>query len=96
MLSVTPTEVRVRPGWLDGRPRSIVLGDETVPIVSVDAVRREVAAYPVERGPRTVFEVSTSEARLRLVFEHHRRRWLLEALETEALAEPVEALERAA
>jgi hypothetical protein len=83
MVRVTPTEVRVRCGWFDGRPRSIQLADEQVPVVRIDQVRDESAAYPVERGPRTVFEVRTPDARLRLSFEHRRRRWLLEGLETD-------------
>jgi hypothetical protein len=81
MVRVTPTEVRVRCGWLDGRPRSIQLADEQLPVMSIEHVRDESAAYPVERGPRTIFEVRTPDARLRLIFEHRRRRWMLEALD---------------
>lgn len=83
LIQVTPTEVHVRCGWLDGRPRSIVLHGGEVLIVSIEQIRDESAAYPVERGPRTIFDVRTSDARLRLVYQHRRRRWLLEALETE-------------
>lgn len=81
MVRVTPTEVRVRCGWFDGRPRSIMLADEEVPVLRIENVRDESAAYPVQRGPRTVFEVRTPDARLRLAFEHRRRRWLLEGTE---------------
>lgn len=81
MVRVTPTEVRVRCGWLDGRPLSIEIAEEELPIVAIDHVRDESAAFPVERGPRTIFEVRTPDARLRLSFEHRRRRWMLEALE---------------
>lgn len=81
MITVTPTQVRVHCGWLDGRPRSIELGTEQIPVVSIDQVRDESAAYPVERGPRTIFDVRTADARLRLCFEHRRRRWILEALD---------------
>lgn len=83
MITVTPTQVRVRCGWLDGRPRTIDLGAERIPVVSIDQVRDESAAYPVDRGPRTIFDVRTADARLRLCFEHRRRRWLLEALDAE-------------
>ena len=89
MVRVTPTEVRVHCGWLDGRPRSIQLADEILPVTHIDHVRDESAAYRVDRGPRTIFEVRTADARLRLTFEHRRRRWLLEALDrpvSEALA----------
>ena len=83
MVAVTPTAVQVRCGWLDGRPRTIEIGAEHVPVVAIDQVRDESAAYPVERGPRTIFDVRTADARLRLVFEHRRRRWLLEALDSD-------------
>ncbi len=92
MVRVTPTEVRVHCGWLDGRPRSIELADEVVPVTNIERVRDESAAYRVERGPRTIFDVRTRDARLRLTFEHRRRRWLLEALDRPA----PEALARAA
>lgn len=81
IVKVTPTEVRVRVGWLDGRPRSIRVMDEDVPVVHIDQVRDELAAHPIEVGPRRIFEVRTPEAKLRLAFEHRRRRWLLEGLE---------------
>jgi hypothetical protein len=81
MVRVTPTEVHVRCGWIDGRPRSIRLADEELPVVRIEQVRDESAAYPVLQGPRTVFEVSTEDARLRLAFEHRRRRWVLEGLD---------------
>ena len=83
MIAVTPTPVRVRCGWFDGRPRTIEVGDEQVPVVAIDQVREESAAYPADRGPRTIFNVRTADARLRLCFEHRRRRWLLEALDAE-------------
>ena len=81
MVRVTPTQVRVHCGWFDGRPRSIELADEQLPVLGIDQVRDESAAYPVLQGPRTIFDVRTPDARLRLVFEHRRRRWLLEGLD---------------
>lgn len=81
IVKVTPTEVSVRCGWLDGRPRSIRVADEDVPVVHIDQVRDELAAYPVARGPRRIFDVRTPDARLQLAFDHRRRRWLLEGLE---------------
>jgi hypothetical protein len=83
MVRVTPTQVQVRCGWFDGRPRSIRVADEDVPVVRIEQVRDESAAYPAAQGPRTIFDVRTPDARLRLSFEHRRRRWLLEALETD-------------
>lgn len=81
IVKVTPTEVQVRVGWLDGRPRSIRVADQDVPVIHIDQVRDELAAYPVELGPRRIFEVRTPEAKLRLAFQQRRRRWLLEGLE---------------
>jgi len=81
MVNKTPTEVRVRCGWTDGRPRSVLVDDEQVPVISIDHVRDELAAYPADRGPRRIFDVSTPGARMRLTFERRRRRWLVEGLE---------------
>ncbi|MDQ3938427.1 MAG: hypothetical protein M3253_07075 [Chloroflexota bacterium] len=81
MVPMTPIEVRVRCGWFDGRPRSIQLDHQEVPVLRIEQVRHERAAYVAARGPRTVFDVRTPGARLRLSFEHRRRRWLLEALD---------------
>jgi hypothetical protein len=94
MMQVTRTQVQVRCGWIDGRPRSIRVADEELPVVRIDQVREESAAYPVALGPRTIFEVSTADARLRLAFEHRRRRWMLEGLDRDQAASPV--LSRAA
>lgn len=87
IIEVTPTRISVRCGWFDGRPRSIRLADEDVPVMGIEGVRDESAAYRVDRGPRTIFDVRTPDARLRLAFEHRRRRWLLEGMES---AEPAE------
>lgn len=81
IINVTPTPVQVRCGWFDGRPRSIRVADEDVPVIDIDQVRDELAAYPVDRGPRRIFDVRTADARLRLTFEQRRRRWLVEGLE---------------
>lgn len=81
MIKQAPTEVRVRCGWTDGRPHTVLVDDEQVPVISIDQVRDELAAYPADRGPRRIFDVSTPGARLRLTFERRRRRWLAEGLE---------------
>lgn len=81
IVRVTPTQVDVGTGLFDGRPRSIRVAQERVPVIEIANVRDELAAYPVERGPRRIFEVRTPDARLRLSFEKRRRRWLLEGLE---------------
>ena len=81
IVRVTPTQVDVSTGLFDGRPRSIRVAHERVPVIEIAHVRDELAAYPVERGPRRIYEVRTPDARLRLAFEKRRRRWLLEGLD---------------
>src|SRR5215210_8093315 len=81
IVRVTPTQVDVSTGLFDGRPRSIRVARERVPVIEIANVRDELAAYPVERGPRRIFEVRTPDARLRLAFEKRRRRWLIEGLD---------------
>lgn len=84
IVRITPTPIDVACDWFDGRPRSVRVADVVLPIVSVDRIREESAAYPLESGPRTLFEVSTSETRMMLTFRHRDRRWLVEGLEPEA------------
>jgi hypothetical protein len=81
IVRVTPTQVDVACGMFDGRPRSIRTAHERVPVIEISQVRDELAAYPVERGPRRIFDVRTPDARLRLAFEKRRRRWLLEGVD---------------
>jgi hypothetical protein len=75
MIRITPLEVHVRTDWFDGRPRSIRIDRASVPVVAVEAVRRESAAHP--RTGREPFRVRTPEARYALSYEHLRRRWLV-------------------
>jgi hypothetical protein len=81
IVRVTPTEVEVSCGLFDGRPRTIRMANERVPVIEIAQVRDELAAYPIERGPRRIFDVRTPDARLRLSFGKHTRRWLLEGLD---------------
>ena len=81
IVRVTPTQVDVNCGMFDGRPRSIRMAHEVVPVLEIAQVRDELAAYPVARGPRRIFDVRTPDTRLRLSYEKRRRRWLLEGLE---------------
>ena len=81
IVRMEPQQVKVQVGWLDGRPRSIVLADRRVPVVSIAQVRDELAAYPIERGPRRIYDVQTPGAKLRVSFERRRKRWMLETLE---------------
>ena len=81
IVRVTPTQVEVSCGLFDGRPRSIRLANERVPVIKIDQIRDEISAYPAGRGPRRIFDVRTPDAHLRLAYERRRRRWLLEGLE---------------
>ena len=81
IVRVTPTQVDVSCGIFDGRPRSIRIANERVPVIDIANVRDELAAYPAASGPRRIFEVRTPDARLRLSYERRGRRWLLEGLE---------------
>jgi hypothetical protein len=81
MIRVEPVPVRVRTDWFDGRPRVISWGAERLRVTRLAAVRQETAAFQVEVGPRTIFEVETPRARLALVFGHRTRRWTIDALD---------------
>jgi len=83
MVRITPTEIAVGCDPFTGRPRSVRMGADLQPIVRIERVRDESAAYPVALGPRTLFDIRTPAARLRLAFEHRSRRWLVEGLDTE-------------
>jgi hypothetical protein len=81
MVELSPREIGVSCDLFTGEPRSVRVGPEVVPVVAIERVRDESAAYPVARGPRTIFVVRTREARLRLAFQHRERRWLMEGIE---------------
>ncbi len=83
MVRITPTEIAVGCDPFTGRPRSVRMGADLQRVVRIERVRDESAAYPVAVGPRTLFEIRTPAARLRLAFEHRSRRWLIEGLDTE-------------
>ncbi len=80
-IRVEPVPVNVRTDWFSGRPREITWGNERLTITHLAAVREEAAAYPVITGPRTLFEVETSRARLSLTYQHRSRRWTLTGLD---------------
>ncbi len=82
-IRVEPVAVQVRTDWFDGRPREVTWGDERLTVTRLVAVREEAAAYPVITGPRTLFEVETSRARLSLAYQHRSRRWTVTGLDDE-------------
>jgi hypothetical protein len=81
MVRVQPVEVEVRTDWFAGRPREVIVDGERWPVLEVLGVRDESAAFPVVSGPRTLFEVITPVAHLRLAFRHRSRRWTIEGME---------------
>lgn len=87
MIRVEPVEVDVRADWFDGRPREVTLHGRKLRVLEVLGVRDESSAFPVVTGPRTLFDIETADARLKLAFRHRSRRWTVEG---------VEALRRAA
>ena len=84
MIKITPLPVDVRCDLFDGRPRSVRVAGERLPVLAVSRVREEAAAYPRTTGPRTVFEVDTSLARLALSFGHRSRRWSVDGIDSYA------------
>ena len=81
MVTITPFQVDVSCDPFDGRPRSVRVGGDRLPILAVASVREEASAYPSATGPRTLFEVDTPQSRLSLAFHHRQRRWVVEGLD---------------
>ena len=84
MVRVEPVEVRVRADWFDGRPREVTLHGRRLPVLDIIGVRDESSAFPVVTGPRTLFEVETAGATLKLAFRHRSRRWTVEGVDSKA------------
>ncbi len=84
MVRVSPLEVRVRCDWLHGMPRAIRFGPEELPVLAVERVRTEVAAYTPGMGPRTCFEVVTEAGRFALAYRHRHHRWIVDGIEPAA------------
>jgi hypothetical protein len=90
MVRVTPTQIEVGCDPFTGRPREVRVGPDVEPVVYIERVRDESAAYPVAVGPRTVFDVRTPASRMRLAFQHRTRRWVVEGIDP-AIAAPLRA-----
>lgn len=84
ILHSLPDAVSVACDPFTGRPRSVRVGADQLPVIAIERVREESAAYPVEVGPRTLFVVRTPHGRLRLTFEHRSRRWHVDGIEARA------------
>ena len=63
-----------------GRPLEIRADGERLAVTTLEAVRDETAAYPLDSGPRTVFTVRAQERRYRLIHLLRDRRWTIEEL----------------
>lgn len=81
MVRISPTEVEVACDSLTGEPRVIRIGEEACPVLEIERVRDESAAYPTLVGPRTLFHLRMADKRLRLSYAHRSRRWLVDGLE---------------
>lgn len=84
LIPVEPVPIQVETGWFDVRPRRIVWGTESLPVIGLAAVRDETQAYPVAVGPRIRFEVETPRARFALTYRPRGRRWTLDAIDQAA------------
>lgn len=84
LKQITPVPVRVRWDRGTARPTSVRLGDRSLAVTGLKAVRDEMAAYPSSRGPRVTFLVETDAGDASLVFDGRRRRWYVEALDQAA------------
>ena len=82
MTHISPVEVRVQCDWISGRPHTLHLAHEAVRILALSRLRHEAAAHPASVGPRTLFVVETAAGRYELVYEHRRRRWILDGVES--------------
>lgn len=81
ILYTNPDSVSVACDPFTGRPRTVRIGTDQAPVIAIERVREESAAYPLEIGPRTLFVVRTPHSRLRLTFEHRSRRWRVDGVE---------------
>lgn len=77
-LNATTPNVAVAAG--SGRPREIRTGGQRLAVTGLESVRDETAAYPLDSGPRTVFVVTASDRRYRLIHLLRDRRWTVEEL----------------
>ncbi len=81
MTKITPVRARVRWDRAQDRPASLLVGERRFVVNGVDAVRDEMAAYPLDRGPRITFLLDTDAGQASLVFDARGRRWFVEAME---------------
>jgi hypothetical protein len=91
MVSVNLTRVSVACDPFTGVPRTVHALGDAFTVLDVERVRDESKAYPVGVGPRTVFDVRTPSARLRIAFGHRDRRWAVLGVDTEVDAPGIAA-----
>lgn len=86
MFSISPLSpgLSVTVDGRSGRPREFRAGGERLVVTSLEGIRDETAAYPMESGPRTVFLVRSDQRRYRLVHLLRDRRWTIEELPSRA------------
>ena len=85
LVSIPRTRARVRWDRRHARPASVAWGGRRLRVVAVAAQRDELAAFPVDRGPRVTYLVQTDGAgQASLVFDARAGAWYVEALEAAA------------
>jgi len=80
MFNLNATTPSVAVDAATGRPREIRADGERLAVTALESVRDETLAYPLGSGPRTVFVVTTSDRRYRLVHLLRDRRWTVEEI----------------
>jgi len=84
LVKIPPVPARVEWDRSQERPRAVRIGQRRLTVTALDAIRDEMAAYPVDRGPRITFLLETDAGQASLVFDGRRRRWFVEALDQAA------------
>lgn len=85
LTNITPVRAHVRWDHVARRPARIRWAGLDVGVVGLSAVRDELAAYPVERGPRVTYLLQTDDGgQASLVFDARRRHWFVEAVDRAA------------
>ncbi len=84
LVAINPIEARVRWDRHAGRPTEVAWADRSLVVRRLEAVRSELSAYPIGRGPRITFVVDTDAGQAALVYDGRRRRWFVEAVDQAA------------
>ena len=84
LVQITPTQARVHFDRRSALPTAVRFENRQLTVMTVEAVRDELAASPRGRGPRVTYLVGTDQGRASIVFDARARRWFVEAFESAA------------